>query len=149
MRGILDGMVGCGSDPMAVMLLSDLKQMFRWAEKRKPWKKLIEDNPVEQVEAEKITSDDYEGSERVHTLSAEEIRGLAAKLPYRRPVAGYRNLHVDYDVVLLPHWRSHQGQMRAYRPGSRRLDDPKREREEQDRAHGLSVVIRAALLSPD
>lgn len=81
MRGILDAVVNRGSDRMAVMLLSDLKQMFRWAEKRRPWKKLIEDNPVEHLEAKKITSDDYDGAERTRTLSADEIKELADKLP--------------------------------------------------------------------
>jgi len=81
MRGILDVVVNRGSDRMAVMLLADLKQMFRWAEKRRPWKKLIEDNPVEHLEAKKITSDDYDGAERTRTLSADEIKDLADKLP--------------------------------------------------------------------
>ena len=81
MQGVLGIVVDRGSDRMAVMLLSDLKQMFRWAEKRRPWKKLIEDNPVEHLEARKITSNDYEGTERTRTLSAEEIVELARKLP--------------------------------------------------------------------
>lgn len=81
MRGILDAVVNRGSDRMAVMLLSDLKQMFRWAEKRRPWKKLIEDNPVEHLEAKRITSDEYDGAERTRTLSADEIKELADKLP--------------------------------------------------------------------
>tara|TARA_R110001599_G_scaffold159052_2_gene346202 strand:- start:11662 stop:12981 length:1320 start_codon:yes stop_codon:yes gene_type:complete len=81
MRGILDTVVKRGSDRMAVMLLSDLKQMFRWAEKRRPWKKLIEDNPVEHLEAKKITSDDYDGAERTRTLSADEIKELNGKMP--------------------------------------------------------------------
>lgn len=79
-RAVLNEVVSRGSNRMAVMLLADLKQMFRWAEKRKPWKKLIEDNPVELLEAQKITSDDYEGNERTHTLSADEIKELADKL---------------------------------------------------------------------
>jgi integrase len=81
MLGVLGAVVDRGSDRMAVMLLSDLKQMFRWAEKRRPWKKLIEDNPVEHLEAKKITSDDYEGTERTRTLSAEEVSELSKKLP--------------------------------------------------------------------
>ncbi len=80
-RAVLDRVVEPGSNRMAVMLLSDLKQMFRWAEKRKPWRKLIEDNPVEHPEAKKITSDDYEGTARARTLSADEIKELADKLP--------------------------------------------------------------------
>ncbi|CAL61992.1 Putative phage integrase [Herminiimonas arsenicoxydans] len=81
MRGILDAVVNRGSDRMAVMLLSDLKQMFRWAEKRRPWKKLIDDNPIEHLEAKRITSADYDGAERTRTLSADEIKELADKLP--------------------------------------------------------------------
>ncbi len=81
MRSILDAVVNRGSDRMAVMLLSDLKQMFRWAEKRRPWKKLIDDNPVEHLEAKRITSDDYDGAERTRTLSADEVKELADKLP--------------------------------------------------------------------
>ena len=80
-HSIIDAVVDRGSNRMAVMLLSDLKQMFRWAEKRRPWKKLIEDNPVEHLEAKKITSDDYDGAERTRTLSAEEIKTLSEKLP--------------------------------------------------------------------
>ncbi|RBA23370.1 tyrosine-type recombinase/integrase [Herminiimonas fonticola] len=80
-RSILEGVVNRGSNRMAVMLLSDLKQMFRWAEKRRPWKKLIDDNPVEHLEAKRITSEDYDGAERTRTLSADEIKELAAKLP--------------------------------------------------------------------
>lgn len=81
MRSILDGVVNRGSDRMAVMLLSNLKQMFRWAEKRRPWKKLIDDNPVEHLEAKRITSEDYDGAERTRTLSADEIKDLSEKLP--------------------------------------------------------------------
>ncbi|MES2934834.1 MAG: tyrosine-type recombinase/integrase [Pseudomonadota bacterium] len=80
-RAILNTVVERGSNRMAVMLLSDLKQMFRWAEKRRPWKSLIEDNPVELLEAQKITADDYEGNERTRTLSASEIKELADKMP--------------------------------------------------------------------
>lgn len=81
-RAILDEVVDRGSNRMAVMLLGDLKQMFRWAEKRRPWKKLLEDNPVELIDAQKITSDDYDGSERTHTLTTEDLKELTEKLPH-------------------------------------------------------------------
>lgn len=80
-RFLLSAVVGRGSNRMAVMLLADLRQMFRWAEKRKPWKQLIEDNPVEQIEAKRITAPGYEGAERTRTLSNGEIKELAEKLP--------------------------------------------------------------------
>jgi len=81
MREVLNSVVERGSNRMAVLLLSDLKQMFRWAEKRKVWRKLIEENPVTLLEAHKITSDDYEGSERKRALSVEEIKELSIRLP--------------------------------------------------------------------
>lgn len=80
MRSVLRGVVERGSNRMAVMLLSDLKQMFRWAEKRRTWRKLIEENPVALLEANKITADNYEGTERTRTLTPYEIQELANKL---------------------------------------------------------------------
>ncbi len=81
MKAVLSTIVGRGSNRLAVMLLADLKQMYRWAERQKSWRKLVEDNPVEGIKANKVTSDDYDGSERTRTLSADEIRELATKLP--------------------------------------------------------------------
>ena len=80
-RNILSTVVKRGANRLAVMLLADLKQMYRWAEKQRSWRKLIEYNPVEPIKASKITSDDYDGSERNRTLSADEIRELSKKLP--------------------------------------------------------------------
>jgi integrase len=79
-KAVLNAVVARGANRLAVMMLADLKQMFRWGEKRKPWKLLI-DNPAEGLDAEKITSKDYDGSERTRTLSPEEIRELTIKLP--------------------------------------------------------------------
>lgn len=80
-RAVLAAVVERGSNRMAVMLLADLRQLFRWAEKRRPWKQLIEDNPVEHIDAKKITARDYDGVERTRALSPNEIRELAEKLP--------------------------------------------------------------------
>lgn len=80
-KDILANVVSRGSNRMAVMLLGDLKQMFRWADKRKPWKTLIEDNPVELIDAKKITAKAYKGSERSRTLTVNEIKELTEKLP--------------------------------------------------------------------
>jgi integrase len=81
MKAVISTVVRRGSNRLAVMLLADMKQMFRWAEKQKSWRKLIEDNPVEAIKANKITSDDYDGDERTRTLSPDEIRELSIKLP--------------------------------------------------------------------
>lgn len=83
MHAVLDKVVKRGANRLAVMLLADLKQMFRWGERRKPWKLLI-DNPVEAINRDKITADGYDGSERTRTLSANEIRELRGKLPAAR-----------------------------------------------------------------
>jgi integrase len=80
-RSVLDAIVARGSNRMAVMLLSDLKQMFRWAGSHRPWKKLLEDDPVEHLNPKKITARDYDGAERTRTLSTGEIRELAEQLP--------------------------------------------------------------------
>lgn len=77
---LLGNVVTRGANRLAVVLLADLKQMFRWGEKRKPWKLLI-DNPVEGINPDKITATDYNGGERTRTLSADEIKELYAKLP--------------------------------------------------------------------
>ena len=81
MIDVVSAVVARGANRLAVMLLADMKQMFRWAEKQKAWRQLIEDNPVDAIKANKITSDDYDGKERTHTLSAANIRELWIKLP--------------------------------------------------------------------
>jgi integrase len=80
-RALLHTVVARGSNRLAVMLLADLKQMFRWAEKKSLWRKLIEDNPVEGIHPDTVTADDYDDSERTRCLSAEEIQELSIKLP--------------------------------------------------------------------
>ena len=74
-------LVSRGADRLAVMLLADLKQMFRWAETKTLWRRLIEDNPVIGIRPAMVVSDDYDGTERTRTLSEDEIRELATKLP--------------------------------------------------------------------
>jgi integrase len=83
-RLIAKTVVDRGSNRMAVMLLADMKQMFRWAGKQKAWRKLIEDNPAEPIKASRITDDDYSDEERTRSLSADEIRELRQKLPFAR-----------------------------------------------------------------
>lgn len=65
-----------GLNRTVVMLNNDIGQMLRWAEKRKPWRGLLIDgNPVDLVDVDKLLDPDYE-EERSRTLSAEEIREL-------------------------------------------------------------------------
>lgn len=65
-----------GKNRTAIMLHDDIRQMLRWAEKRKPYRALMLDgNPAELVDIEKLTPKDYE-EERDRVLSLNEIRRL-------------------------------------------------------------------------
>jgi integrase len=66
----------------AVMLRNDLAQMFRWAGKRQPWRRLlVEGNPMDLVEIDKIVPAGYDlSNERARYLSDEELCELKAKL---------------------------------------------------------------------
>lgn len=78
LRGVLRAMAGRGVNRAAVVMRNNLTQMFSWAEKRQPWRKLlVEGNPMDLIEIEKIVSRDYKlRSVRDRVLSANEIREL-------------------------------------------------------------------------
>jgi integrase len=78
-RKLLATIVKRGANRHAVKVLGDLKQMFRWGTKRKPWK-LVIDDPAEGLKPEKITAPDYTGNERTRALSPAEIAELGPKL---------------------------------------------------------------------
>lgn len=67
-----------GKNRTAVLLLADIRQMYRWAEKRRPWRQLlIEGNPAELVDIKQVVQADYDlANERDRVLSVEEIRAL-------------------------------------------------------------------------
>jgi len=78
LRGILRTLVGRGVNRTAVVMRNNLMQMFAWAEKRQPWRKLFADgNPMELIEIEKIVSPGFDmNNERDRILSSDEIREL-------------------------------------------------------------------------
>ena len=78
LRDVMAGVVARGANRMAVRVWRDLRQMFAWAEKRQPWRKLLIDgNPADLVRIETIVPVDYDMSNvRERTLSAGEIREL-------------------------------------------------------------------------
>jgi integrase len=78
LRDALIAVVARGANRMAVRLWRDLQQMFAWAEKRQPWRKLLIDgNPAELVRIETIVPVDYDMSNvRERILNADEIRQL-------------------------------------------------------------------------
>lgn len=70
-------LIALGIVRTAVMVFNDLNQMLHWGESRQPWRRLlIEGNPIDLVEIEKLLPDDYE-EERDRRLSPDEIRELA------------------------------------------------------------------------
>ena len=77
---ILRGVTKRGSNRSAVTLFGDIKQMFRWAARKRAWKTLFE-NPTEEITLKEILPREYKGIERSRTLSEIEIRELAEKLP--------------------------------------------------------------------
>jgi len=74
-RTAIRSQVDRGVNRTAVILYSSLVQMFAWAQKRQPWRKLmIDGNPMDLIEIEKIVSSDYDmhnQSDRI--LSSAEI----------------------------------------------------------------------------
>ena len=74
-RPVLRALVDRGINRTAVVARNSLTQMFAWAQKRQPWRKLMVDgNPMDLIEIEKIVAPDYDmdnQSDRI--LLAEEI----------------------------------------------------------------------------
>lgn len=61
----------------AQRMLSELRQLYRWALFRKPWRTLIPDgNPADLVDPRQVVNDDYEEGIRARVLSDTEIREL-------------------------------------------------------------------------
>lgn len=77
-RSVLRALVARGVNRTAVEVHRNIKQMFRWAEKRQPWRRLLQDgNPAELVEIAKIVDPDYDLSNiRSRVLNDDEIREL-------------------------------------------------------------------------
>ena len=68
---------GRGCARTAERMLTELRQLFRWAEKRKPWRTLlIEGNPVALVDLKLVVPQGYAATIRDRVLGADEIREL-------------------------------------------------------------------------
>lgn len=82
LRAVLRAMVDRGVNRSAVMQRNSLTQMFAWARKRHPWRKLlVEGDPMELIEIEKIVAPEYDmDNYRDRVLSADEIRELRVLL---------------------------------------------------------------------
>jgi integrase len=82
LRAMLRKMVERDVNRLAVVTSGNLKQMFLWAEKRQPWRRLLtEGNPVQLIEIDKIVSPKYDLSNtRDRILSSSEITELRNNL---------------------------------------------------------------------
>lgn len=78
LRAVLRAVVSRGANRTAVIIRNNLTQLFAWAEKRQPWRKLLIDgDPMDLIEIEKIVSPDYDlDKQRDRILSPDEIREL-------------------------------------------------------------------------
>lgn len=66
-----------GRGRTAERMLTEVRQLFRWAIKRQPWHGLMrEGNPADLVETAQVVPAGYEPGIRDRTLSAKEIREL-------------------------------------------------------------------------
>ena len=73
LRDLYRNVIATGKITTAIKLSTDIRQMLRWAEKRKPWRALLIDgNPSELVEIDKLVPTDYDPI-RTRQLSIEEI----------------------------------------------------------------------------
>ena len=78
LREVLRTMVARGVNRSAVVVRNNLMQMFAWAEKRQPWRRLLADgNPMDLIEIEKIVSPEFDmNGERDRILNSEELQEL-------------------------------------------------------------------------
>lgn len=73
-------------------MLAAIRQMFRWAVKRQPWRSLLVDgNPADLVELRHVVPQGYVSVIRDRTLSADEIREL-------RDI--FRSMEVAYETAI-------------------------------------------------
>jgi integrase len=79
-KSLLQPISATGTNRKAVVLLNNLKQMFGWANGRRPWKLLVDD-PTCNLRPDDITESGYEETERDRVLSNDEIKTLVRKLP--------------------------------------------------------------------
>ena len=78
LRALLRVMVDRGVNRAAVMVRNSLTQMFAWAEKRQPWRKLlVEGDPMDLIEIERIVAPDFDmENQRDRLLAPAEICDL-------------------------------------------------------------------------
>jgi len=69
-----------GHNRLAVMLLRDTKQMFRYGEKNQPYKRLLSESDILSIDDEDVVRGEYDNV-RTRVLSKDEIIMLRDRLP--------------------------------------------------------------------
>jgi integrase len=100
LRALLRAIIKRGACRMASIVHSSLIQMFKWAEKRRPWRALMADgNPADLVEFKKLLPPGVEpDAERERVLSGEELRELRLKLDDMENVYAAASSGTKYSV---------------------------------------------------
>ncbi|MDF3133505.1 tyrosine-type recombinase/integrase [Pseudomonas extremaustralis] len=90
LRNLVRSVIARGATRQAISLFSDIVQMFGWAQKRQPWRTLlIDENPADLVEINKLVPSDYQ-EERTRILSSIELQKL-----YQR----FQKMTADYAAL--------------------------------------------------
>jgi integrase len=106
LRNLVRSVMARGATRQAISLFSDIVQMFGWAQKRQPWRTLLIDgNPADLVEINKLVPSDYQ-EERTRILSSIELQEL-----YQR----FQKMTADY--AALPAGEKYDG-IRPLKPES-------------------------------
>ena len=89
LRDALRKVVQRDASRVAVCLFRDMRQMFAWAEKRQPWRRLLQEgNPAALIDIEAIIPTDYDFTNtRTRTLSRNEVAEL--NIVFERMDAAY------------------------------------------------------------
>lgn len=96
LRDLYRSVVTSGKNATAVELSKDVKQMLSWAEKRKPWRKLLEDgNPSDLVDVSLLLPHTYT-KERSRILSPAELKNL--KSIFETITAAYNTAPNKYEA---------------------------------------------------
>ncbi|HOY87911.1 MAG TPA: tyrosine-type recombinase/integrase [Methylotenera sp.] len=96
LRKLYRDIIAKGRNATAAELSKDILQMLRWGEKRAPWRRLlVEGNPAELVEINKLLPHDYV-KERDRMLSIDEIKKL--KVVFDSTAKQYATALCKYDV---------------------------------------------------
>ncbi|MCU7376103.1 site-specific integrase [Paucibacter sp. O1-1] len=101
LRDLLRVIVARGANRLAVTVYTNLAQMYHWAEKRQPWRRLlVEGNPIDLIEVGRIVDADYDlNNVRTRVLAENELVELRDIFTAMDSDAAGMTRHALYDRV--------------------------------------------------